>query len=632
MKPRTLHRGALSAALLAALAGMAQAQEPRHLADVVVSATGREQPIQDVQASVQVFTRSDIEKFAGGSVTEVLRQASGLDARSSGANGTISIRGNASTATLLLVDGLRRPGKYDSSNLNLVPFEDVERIEIIRGPLSALYGADAVGGVVNIITRKPDGKAPHSVRALAGTATTGQRNTLILGSSLNFSTGDIQHRLGLESREISPLRYNRGSLADDLSGVSHQSVNYQGLLRLGAHSFGLTLEASRQDDNRDNFATVGTRTVPYEAFEKESRQFAALRYNGEVGPGALEMVGAFSRSDGATNRSGPGTNETTLFKQTQFQARYFLERGQHGLTFGAGADRSDVNIAINSRSATRNVEHVLVQDQWHFDPKWNLVAGVRADHYSDFGSTTNPRVSIARTDGPLTLRAGYGSAFQAPTLVQQYSSFTRGRFIILGTPGLQPEKSRTTELGARYALAAGAVDAVLFRSRVSDRIESYQTGALVGSLLETRYRNISRANLSGGELNLTWQPAAGVALKAGVDLLNARNGDTGARLTGSARQTYRLSARYALGAWSFEGRARHLRDYYQIDPVARGAAYYTRYTVADLRADYTLGARTVLFLGLDNLFDRNVPNNWSGTGGFEDPGKRFGYAGIRQSF
>ena len=510
--------------------------------------------------------------------------------------------------------------------------------EVIRRmPEDLEHAALALGSTkfevaINIITRKPDGKAPHSVRALAGTATTGQRNTLILGSSLNFSTGDIQHRLGLESREISPLRYNRGSLADDLSGVSHQSVNYQGLLRLGAHSFGLTLEASRQDDNRDNFATVGTRTVPYEAFEKESRQFAALRYNGEVGPGALEMVGAFSRSDGATNRSGPGTNETTLFKQTQFQARYFLERGQHGLTFGAGADRSDVNIAINSRSATRNVEHVLVQDQWHFDPKWNLVAGVRADHYSDFGSTTNPRVSIARTDGPLTLRAGYGSAFQAPTLVQQYSSFTRGRFIILGTPGLQPEKSRTTELGARYALAAGAVDAVLFRSRVSDRIESYQTGALVGSLLETRYRNISRANLSGGELNLTWQPAAGVALKAGVDLLNARNGDTGARLTGSARQTYRLSARYALGAWSFEGRARHLRDYYQIDPVARGAAYYTRYTVADLRADYTLGARTVLFLGLDNLFDRNVPNNWSGTGGFEDPGKRFGYVGLRHAF
>ncbi|MEQ1729248.1 MAG: TonB-dependent receptor plug domain-containing protein, partial [Vicinamibacterales bacterium] len=120
---------------------------------VMVTASTRPQEVRDVQASAQVVTSEDLRAYAGNSVTEGLKLAAGVDARSSGANSSISIRGftaSGGSSVLVLADGLRRTGKYGSTNLNLFELEDVDRVEVIRGPMSALYGADATGGVVNV--------------------------------------------------------------------------------------------------------------------------------------------------------------------------------------------------------------------------------------------------------------------------------------------------------------------------------------------------------------------------------------------------------------------------------------------------------------------------------------------------
>jgi outer membrane cobalamin receptor len=157
---------AAACAIAWAASGAAAAQTPTDAPrqTVVITASNRAQPIADVQAAVQVISQQELQRYAGTSLTEALMLAAGVDARPNGANSTLAIRGiitNAGSPVLLLVDGLRRTAKYGGTNLNLIAIEDVERIEVVRGPMSALYGADATGGVVNIITRQD---LPNRVR------------------------------------------------------------------------------------------------------------------------------------------------------------------------------------------------------------------------------------------------------------------------------------------------------------------------------------------------------------------------------------------------------------------------------------------------------------------------------------
>jgi outer membrane cobalamin receptor len=152
-----------------ATANIAQAEESR-LKDVFVSAARSEQSLDAVNASVEVINAEKIRTFAGRSLSEVLQYATGTLVRDSGSSSSFSLRGQDSDKTLILVDGLRRTEKYAGANLNNIQLEDVERIEIVRGSMSALYGSDALGGVINIITRGPQKGSTAGVRLMASSA------------------------------------------------------------------------------------------------------------------------------------------------------------------------------------------------------------------------------------------------------------------------------------------------------------------------------------------------------------------------------------------------------------------------------------------------------------------------------
>ena len=159
MKPKpemkTLRPRSLVTAVFLAITGHALAQDASTLPTVVVTAASYAQPVQDVQASVQVVTHRDIEATPAITLLDTLDQAVGVDTRGTSLNSTVSMRGMTSSGTLILYDGLRRTQKYGSRDIDLYGVEDVDQIEIVRGPMSALYGADASGGVINVITRQP---------------------------------------------------------------------------------------------------------------------------------------------------------------------------------------------------------------------------------------------------------------------------------------------------------------------------------------------------------------------------------------------------------------------------------------------------------------------------------------------
>jgi outer membrane receptor for ferrienterochelin and colicins len=637
---------AIAGAALPLACVQAQAQSApvnRQLAPVTVTATSKEQPIIDVQASVEVITVKDLKAFAGTSVTEALKLATGVDARPNGTSAFVAIRGfisNAGSPVLILVDGLRRTGKYGALGLNLMGLESVERIEVVRGPMSALYGADATGGVINIITKVPTLGAPlgGSVYATAGRTTDGQRNTSILGANLNLGTETTGNRLTLEQRNKGLFRYNKSTPTADLSELDESYLNYDGVAVLApGQRLRWVVEYVDQDDTSPGLTSA---KAAFTGYEREKRSNLSLQYAGDVGPGLLNVDLARGNAKASTTRSFP-TIETTDYTQTQLNARYTQELDGHTVVAGVGTTQDELNVSIVPAVAKTTNRHVMVQDEWRITKEWKLLAGLRHDDFSTFGSATTPRISLGfKPVGLWSFRVGYGEAFRAPAALEQYSRFVRGRFLILGNADIQPETNKSWELSSAYRTDAMTAEWTLFSSKVTNLIQSVQRPSVAGDPagVTTRsvYSNVGRANLKGSELNMGFRVAKSWDLLAGWDYLDATDAATGARLTQRARHTVRFGGRFEQGPWRFDAKARYLKGYYASNavtpPTPTPAPIDTNFGTADIKLDYAYSKALSLSAGVDNLLNRRQPSNYSATGSVQDPPSRFIYVGARYRF
>ncbi len=644
---RPLARGiALALASLSVSAAAQTGSAPASVEPVVVTAAQRQQSISDVQAAVQVITASDLATYGGMSLTEALQLAVGVEARSNGANSTIAMRGliaNAGSPVLVLIDGMRRTGKYGTVNLNLLPLEAVERIEIVRGPMSALYGADASGGVINIITKSVFKAQPGSgsLRMTAGAIDDGQRETLTAGATLHAALGSSLHRVSVDLRRREAFRFNRSSFLADLGRIEEQILNYNGALPLaGGQQLTWTLEGLWQKDTAPGLLPASPPTRPqaiiFTGAERETRYYGDVRYRAPVGPGELTLEFAHGRSDASTTRSFPNI-ETTDYRQTELRARYALDAGAHHLIFGAGASKDDLDLSITSAGKRRKSYHALVQDEWKLPAGFKALLGLRYDDFSDFGDVTTPRASLAWSQGPITLRAGYGEAYRAPSAIELYSRFFRGRFLVVGDPNLRPERNRSTELAFAYATRDMSVDVTVFDSKVRDLIQTVLRPRLPSDPASvsqrSQYANVEQARLKGLEITGRWRVSSKLDAYLGYDYLDADNARTGARLTQRARANLRGSLRWREGPWQVDLRHRQWFDYYNTDPAIRGSApFNSQMQHTDLRLSYFWRPNLELALGMDNLFDKRQPVNWSSTGATTDPPARFIYGSLRYRF
>ncbi|MFN3629387.1 MAG: TonB-dependent receptor plug domain-containing protein [Casimicrobiaceae bacterium] len=648
-------RQGLSLAVLAALAsGMplslihAQSMTASTAVETVfITANKRGQPIADVQASVQVITAAELATYAGMNLTEALQLAVGVDARPNGANSTVSIRGfftNAGSPVLVLVDGFRRTTKYGGVNLNLLPLESVERIEIVRGPMSALYGADAAGGVINVITKPVERSTPGagSVRLTAGTMARNQRETLTGGATLHFSTAALRHRLSAEVRRREAFRYEPSTYLADLGRIEEQFVNYAGAWSPTLDQrLTWLLEGTWQRDTAPGrlspMPPSRPQAVDYTGYERETRSYGELRYSAALGPGELALEASSGRSDAATTRAFP-TIESTDFRQHELRGRYAFSWSGHQLTAGTGIVRDDLEVSITANPRARTTRYVLLQDEWRL-PRLGVTAlvGVRHDETNDFGSVTTPRLSLAWRDGPWSVRVGYGEAFRAPSALELYSRFFRGRFLIVGNAALRPERNESIEAALGWTSRDASVELVVHDARVRDLIQTVSKPRLPSDpqsvTLRSEYSNVARARLKGVEFTARARPIGGLETFLGYDYLDARDAATGARLTGRTRANLRAGVRYTSGPWQVDLRHRHWFGYYAADPNNRLAPPFSAdHALTDLRLSWHVAPGRQLALGVDNLADRRQPINWSAVGGTMEPAGRFFHLALRQEF
>lgn len=525
------------ALLAACAAGPALAQQPvpPELDPVVVTATRTETRLSETLAAVTVITRDEIERAQAVDAAELLRFVAGVETARAGGPGQLAatfIRGGNSNHTLVLLDGVRlNPTTQQAALQNLSP-SMIERIEVVRGPRSTLYGSDAMGGVVQIFTRRRAGSGA-AAEARYGAYETGELSAT--GSFRDATAGAQLHAARLDSRGFAPHTDSRAERAHDNTTVDARGEWQAGAVMLGASAwnaqgrseyledddafcFPCTYDDPAALDFHNRALAAQARWAPRETLDAALFVERTLDEN-EVVEGIY--AGSRTRNERTAARwqgsSTTGGSRTTLS----------LERARERTLGGGVAEVRDVDSAALSEEFARGAHRALL-------------AGSLLDHDA-FGTVRlwNAEYGYALpTATRLSLGAGVG--FRAPNVIERF-------FPGFGNPDLQPERARSYEAGVRQALGGVQLELRVFRTEYTDLVQFNPSTLSAG--------NVGRARNEGVEVTTRWALGDATTLALGGVAQDPRactpDCDRGDRLVRRARRTGTLQLATQLGATQY---------------------------------------------------------------------------------
>lgn len=512
----------LCASLLALTASSAHAQESdsvsspsgdTHLfAQLVVTAAGFTQAFVQAPASISVVSREELQEKRVNNLAEAVAEIEGVDiGASAGKTGglNISIRGMPSDYTLILVDGRRQNtagnvtpnGFGETATSFLPPPAAIDRIEIIRGPMSTLYGSDAMGGVVNIITRKVSPAWGGTV-SLGGTLQQ-DRDFGDSGSANVYLSGPlVAGKLGLTlrgsafARQASALVYtNAAGTPVEVSKRGPSPVKAD-IYTLGArldfiphanHDVWLDADLYRQtyDNTAGQLGTLDTATT-FNGYGRElrfNREQYTLAHSWRFATGVLDssLIRNHTETLGRTIPPGtpgkaPGSPRTLENENLVFDTKAVLNFGPHTVTLGGQYWEAEMIDGVAPAPYEQTQWALFAEDEWKLLPNLRVTLGARRDEHSQFGQHVNPRAYVVWNATPRwSVKAGISQGFKAPRLDQIADGITgftgQGTRPTIGTPSLKPETSTSTELGVIFEPAAGLrLSLTAFNNEFDDKI------------------------------------------------------------------------------------------------------------------------------------------------------------------
>ncbi len=602
----------VGASLLFALPAVADVEtEVSSLAPVVVTATRTERTVDQVTPSVAVITEEMITASGARRIEELLGNETGLEVvqnGSAGALATLSIRGSEAHQVLVLLDGVRlnspQNGQFDLSNLP-VSTKDIERIEIVRGPSSAIYGSNAMGGVIQIFTKKAEAEPRTQVSWSEGRFDSRQ---------INFMTaqkvGDLGVRLSA-SREYS-LGDRENSELDQFKMSGNFSYDLPGDFLVEAMISHLDKEAG----------LPGSTSYPSpEAHQTDSNTLSALTLRGAAGPTDLTLRGIYDRLDN-TYEDPDGWDPDPSRHLTQTYGTEFMtvtSQGRHMLSLGGEFYRDFLDSTAIGR-VDQGRWSLFAQEEFAVTDWLAFQLGGRYDAHSDFDDELSPRlgvlVSVTETG---RLRASAGKAYSPPTLNDR---FWPDQGYAVGNPDLVSETSIEYELGYSDKVASVAsFDLAVFRRDTKNLIDWQADESFVYTP-----QNVSKARTWGGEAGFKLTPVQAAALGMNYTYLHPKDVEADEFLPGKRR--HQLGAQLDL---------KPMRDT-QVSISGRYAKYYdepgrkaTSHTVFDLQAKRSFyvddATEVAVSFGVKNLFDRKYEMN----AGYPMPRRQW-YAGIDATF
>jgi vitamin B12 transporter len=615
---RPARLAALSLALTAAWAPSAWSQSTSTLKETVVTATRTEQPLVDLVADVSIIDREQIDRSGATGLADVLARVPGIEmARNGGLGATTSLflRGSETRFTAVFIDGVRVDTQSGSGGATWesIPLPQIERIEIVRGPASAIYGSDALGGVIQIFTRK--GQGPFAPFAGVGLGTYGMRKW-----EAGFSGGEgaFDYAFGL-AREASsgfnarllPTPPTKPYNQDDDGHVS-ESVNGRLGWRLNdSHRLEATLLSSSLDTQYDGYNTLPKST--YDDHGWRLLQTKGLDWRAKWSDSYNTRVSITESRDQYETKPNAYLTMTRL---NGYLWQNEWRMGKHQLTAGLErrVDYLENGLTVNPASAIvrdRSQDALALGYGWR-EQRHTLQLNARHDQDSEFGGkdTGAAAYGYALTQ-QWRATASLGTAFRAPTLYQRFSAY--------GLPGLQPESSTNQEAGLRFAQGAHQFSLVLYRSLVSNLItySSSATGCANGTGC---YVSTAQAEYAGMTLSVR-QRMGNVNLQASLDVQNPRDSVTGHLLARRASHHANLSVDTRLGRWMVGGNLQLSGARYD---DAANAVVLPGYALAGLFADTRLNKDWTFLARIDNLTD----SPYQLANGYATPGRSL-YVGLK---
>jgi vitamin B12 transporter len=588
------------AAAFPSFPSFAQTKEAPQLKAVVVSATRTPTRADELVSDVVVIDRTEIEKSTGRTLPEILARVPGVQFSSNGGfgkNSSLNIRGTEARHTILLIDGVR----YGSATTGTpawdnIPVDMIERIEVLKGPASALYGSEGVGGVVQIFLRKGvKGFSPYA------SVTLGSEKYRQLATGFAGGTGDVSYVLGLQkTREAGFSATNSkvqfGNFNPDRDGFDQDSLNASVAYQINA---AWTLDAgllyadnvSHSDDGLNRDTRYAGRT-----------SVARTGVEGRLLPGWKTQLRYSQSVDSSEAIEAAPFQFPSLFKTTQNQWTWQNDVDTPIGVALAGVEHltqqvdSTTPYTVTKRDVSSYFAGLIGSAGRH---SWQVNA--RNDDNSQFGGSNTGFAGYGFSITPAwRVNASYGTSFVAPTFNQLY--FPASAFF-KGNPLLQPERGRNTDFGVTWTEGGQTVKLVKYDNKIRDIIVSSDITLV----------NSARARIEGYSLSY-----AGVFgplnLNASLDSLDPRNEITGKRLQRRSASQLRLGADYAAGAWTYGGSI--LRVGGSFDDAAN-LKPLGGYTTADVFADYAISKDWKLQAKLNNLTNRQYETIL----GFNQPGR-----------
>ncbi|MEE4708732.1 TonB-dependent receptor [Pseudomonas alliivorans] len=601
------------------------------LEDVVVTAAGFEQNLEDAPASMTVITGDELRKRSFRDLTDAVREVEGVTVNG-GANETdISIRGMPADYTLILVDGKRQSARESRVNGNsgyeqsfIPPAEAIERIEVVRGPMSSLYGSDAIGGVINIITRKvtPEwgGSITYDYSARQHSDQGNARQTqFFLGGPLKTDL------LGLQvwGRYLDRQADDDIEQTNGFSKADHRDMTARlSITPTVDHDILLEAGATRLKNGDGLSANWATRE------QENNRDHWSISHQGRWGWATSDVSLAHEKSSREGKASAAQTDvlgRKPTVENTVLDAKLVMPTERNITTTGlqwSDTTVTDWNQGLGDR---KDYEFSVVQkalfaeNEWSMTDTFALTTGLRMDHHEEYGVHFSPRVyGVWRATDDWTFKGGVARGFKAPevrAVVPGYSYLRRNTFVMFGNPDLKPETSTNYELSALWSnrndLSAGAT---VFYNDFQDKLSTVTTTERWNGFIVMDRVNVDKAVIKGIELNGRWDITPDVALKGNytyTDSEQKSGANAGAPLALTPERKANLRAEWTLNdrtqlwaATNYYG-----KEYGNTVNDEPSPAY----TTADLGGSYELTKNVSFNAALYNLTDKRLDDETYGT-------------------
>lgn len=572
------HRFALAGVTFMFCSGLVQAADDQ---TIIVTATRTAQTVDENLSPVVVITREDLKNEVGAEITDILHRYPGIDISRSGGPGqqsSIFIRGAESDHTLVMIDGVKiNPGTIGTASIQNIPLDMIERIEIVKGPRSTLYGSDAIGGVINIITRKQKQKGTYYEANIGG----GSFGTESAGFSAHNNAGDRAAGINVNASRSDGFPTLTTATLD--RGYDNLSVNLYGKKRLGETD--VTIEHWQAEGNTEYFDFLAN---PIDQDFKTST--TAVSFNSNPTTNWVSKLKLSYFDDNIEQNQSDDyvrTRRTALDWQNDIQAgdRQLLTAGLYlsnentgSLSFGSGFD---IDTDVNA---------VFVQDNISLD-NHQILAGARYSDHETYGDHTTWNLEYGyRLTQHWKLIAAANTGFRSPS--------STDRFGFGGNPDLKPEESLNRELGIRYRKNSHTFTLNAFDNQIDELILYFDPDGFLGPLPGSN-QNIAETRIKGVEASYQYTSNNWMFTLGAIDQ-NPENISDNTLLLRRPEQKYNLSVGHKGDSHRVELDATHVSERLDYGGIPLDA-----YTLVSLKGEYRFTKKLTASARVENLTDED---------------------------